>query len=280
VYDRVKKGFVLTGGSSPLMSNGEILAVSKILLESRAFTRGEMSDILDKLISGCVPEKNLKLVTDLISNEKFHYVELTHPAGIQDKLWEIGSSIQQHDLLELAYQRQGEDAPALTRIVEPVAILFSEYYFYLNAYIVTKNEAGHYVHRFDYPAIFRVDRIQRYTVLPEKFHLPYADRFQEGEFRKRVQFMYPGQLQQIRFRYSGTSVEAVLDRLPTARVLSQDEGGAVIQAEVYGKGILMWLMSQGPQVEVLAPQQLRQEMELLLVKTLERYDDETDGSND
>lgn len=56
-YDREKKGFVMTGVKGSLMSNSEILAVSKILLESRAFTKEEMNDILEKMIAGCVPEK-------------------------------------------------------------------------------------------------------------------------------------------------------------------------------------------------------------------------------
>ena len=38
-YDRKKKGFVMTGCEGSLLSNSEILAVSKILLESRAFTK-------------------------------------------------------------------------------------------------------------------------------------------------------------------------------------------------------------------------------------------------
>ena len=160
VYDHRKKGFLLQGGQSPLMSNSEILAVSKILLESRAFSRQEMSRVLDKLISGCVPQSNMKLVSDLLANEKFHYVELTHPAPIQDKLWDMGSAIQQRTLMELEYQRQGQASSPVTRVVEPVSILFSEYYFYLNAYIVEMDQRGRYVHKYDYPAIFRIDRIE------------------------------------------------------------------------------------------------------------------------
>lgn len=87
IYDRRQKGFRLVGSPSPMMSNSEILAVSKILLESRAFTKEEMSVILNKLVAGCVPLENIKLVSELVSNELFHYVELTHPAGVQDKLW-------------------------------------------------------------------------------------------------------------------------------------------------------------------------------------------------
>lgn len=31
------------------------------------------------------------------------------------------------------------------RVIQPLAILFSEYYFYLNAYIVEQDEKGKYV---------------------------------------------------------------------------------------------------------------------------------------
>lgn len=271
IYDRQQKGFRLVGSPSPLMTNSEILAVSKILLESRAFTKEEMSGILNKLVAGCVPLENIKLVSALVSNELFHYVELTHPIGIQDKLWEIGCDIQQHHLMRIRYQRQGADAAsAVERIVEPVSILFSEYYFYLNAYITKEND-GKYTRKYDYPAIFRIDRIEDYKIMEQTFSLPYASRFQEGEFRKRVQFMYPGRLQSIRLRYTGSSVEAILDRLPTAKIVSQDANGYLVEAEIYGNGIVMWLLSQGNRVEVLAPQTLREEMFRVLTAMLERY---------
>ena len=100
-YDRTKKGFVMVGDEPSMMTNSEILAVSKILLESRAFTRRELKTILDKLVEGCVPLNNMKLVSDLIANEKYHYVELNHKEYIQDKLWEIGSDIHEHNLVSL-----------------------------------------------------------------------------------------------------------------------------------------------------------------------------------
>lgn len=121
-----------------------------------------------------------------------------------------------------------------------------------------------------------IDRITDYKILEQTFSLPYATRFQEGEFRKRVQFMYPGRLQRIRLRYTGTSVEAILDRLPTAKIISQDEKGSVIEAEVYGNGIVMWLLSQGNRIEVLEPQALRDEMKKILTEMLEQYKDGTE----
>ena len=59
IYDRTKKGFIMVGDEPSMMTNSEILAVSKILLESRAFTKRELKTILDKLVEGCVPIKNI-----------------------------------------------------------------------------------------------------------------------------------------------------------------------------------------------------------------------------
>jgi len=102
-----------------------------------------------------------------------------------------------------------------------------------------------------FPTIYRIDRIQSLKVLKEKYHVPYRDRFEEGEFRKRIQFMYGGKLRRVRFKYTGYSVEAVLDRLPTAIIESHNNEEYIITAEVFGNGIDMWLRSQGEYVEVL-----------------------------
>ena len=85
--------------------------------------------------------------------------------------------------------------------------------------------------------------------MDEHFKSSYPNRFEEGEFRKRIQFMYGGRLQKVRFKYTGMSVELVLDRLPTARILSEEDGAYLIEAEVFGKGIDMWVRSQGEDIQ-------------------------------
>ena len=42
-----------------------------------------------------------------------------------------------------------------------------------------------------------------------------------------------------------------MDRLPTAKILSEDNGKYTIEAEVFGDGIDMWLRSQGEAVEII-----------------------------
>ena len=135
---------------------------------------------------------------------------------------------------------------------KPVAILFSEYYFYLTAFIDDKEVQENFdVLNDAFPTIYRLDRIKKLKLLDEKFHIPYSSRFEEGEFRKRIQFMYGGKLQKVKFEYRGTDVDAVLDRLPTARIIREEGGRYVIEAEVFGKGIEMWLRSQGEVVSLL-----------------------------
>ena len=101
--------------------------------------------------------------------------------------------------------------------------------------------------------------------------MSYANRFEEGEFRKWVQFMCAGQLMNIKLKFYGDNPEPILDRLPTARVIEQYEHECTIEAEVYGKGIIMWLLSQGSKVEVLRPESMREEMRNALLDMLKLY---------
>ena len=251
IYDRSSKGYRLEQIDKIRLTNSEVLAVCKILLDSRAFTKKEMQKILRKLIDCCVPRNNQKLVTDLISNEEYHYIELQHKTAFMDNMWEIGQAIQQNKCIEIDYQRMKDKAIIKYRI-KPMAIMFSEYYFYVTAYIDDGREHKNFsVLKGSSPTVYRLDRIKKLKVTDDHFRVPYNSRFEEGEFRKRMQFMYSGKLQKVKFKYSGSSIEAVLDRLPTAKILDETDGVYTVSAEVFGKGVDMWLRSQGENVEMM-----------------------------
>ncbi len=271
VYSRQHGGFVMREGHPSLMSNSEILAVSKVLLDSRAFTKKEISEILDKMIAGCVPEKNVKMVADLIANEKYHYVELHHGKELKELLWNLGEDIKKNRRIEIKYEKLSKERKKTTYIVEPVGILFSEYYFYLNAFINEANDKGEYSHKYQYPAIFRLDRIIERKETGDRFSVIYSNRFEEGEFRKKIQFMFAGELLKVRFKYYGLSIDAVTDRLPTAKIIEKKEDYITFEAEVYGKGIVMWLLSQGKNVEVIKPESLRNEIKKQLQEIIGYY---------
>lgn len=110
IYDRIGKGYRLEQIYKMKFSNSELLALCKILLDSRAFTKPEMTGMLDKLISCCVPKTNQKLVTDLISNETFYYVEPRHKTKFIDTMWDVGQAIRSCNYIEVDYTRMKDKA--------------------------------------------------------------------------------------------------------------------------------------------------------------------------
>ena len=251
VYDRAAKGYRLETLYQIRLQNAEVLALCKILLDSRAFTKDEMVSMLDKLITCCVPKVNQKRVKELISNEEFHYVEPRHKTRFIELMWDLGQAIRECRYIEIDYYRT-KDKQVVHRELKPVAIMFSEYYFYLAAFIDDEEIKKDFdVLNDSFPTIYRIDRIRSLNILEKRFYIPYSSRFEEGEFRKRIQFMYGGKLKKVKFRYTGTDIDAILDRLPTAKILDEEDGAYIVSAEVFGSGIDMWIRSQGSYVELL-----------------------------
>ena len=258
IYSRSAKGYKLVDEiedrRTEFLTNSEILAVCKILLESRAFVKDEMMPVIEKLVRCCTPKEEMEVVKRLIQNEKFYYLEPHHGKRFINVFWKISMAVLKQQYIIIWYQKL-KKKELVKRRIKPVGIMFSEYYFYLIAFIDDENVSiARELHMS--PTIYRIDRIDHYKILDENFYVPYKNKFEEGQFRRRVQFMYGGKLKRIKFEYSGDSIEAVLDRLPTAEILSNDNGKYVVQAEVFGSGIDMWLRSQGDAVSLLESEEI------------------------
>ena len=266
VSDREKGGYILKGGQEKNLSEKEILAVSKVLLESRGFIKAEIKDIIYKLLDNCI-SKDRENIKYIIGNELMNYVPPKHGKKLLDKLWKISAAIKDKNILEIGYFKIGTggkiENEISKRTLYPQGLLFSEYYFYLIALIEGKS--------YEYPAIYRVDRIEKLIVTDRKYKVDYSKRFEDGEFRKLIQFMQAGELERVRFRYTGRSIEAVLDKLPNARIVEEKKGEYMVEARVFGKGIKMWLLSQGDSVEVLSSDRFREEMIETIDRMRERY---------
>ena len=252
IYDKKLKGYKLVPPLRNVLSNKEVFAVLKILLESRSLSKEELDPILDKLIDCCVPKECKGYVTNLISNERFHYVPPHHNKEVLDTMWRLGEALRQHKEVEIDYKKPS-DGSLVHRVLRPAGIMFSEFYFYLAGFIVPKEDDSfkEEVEKDPFPTIYRIDRIESLEVTDKHYNVPYDSRFEEGEFRKRVQFMFGGKLRKVRLYYKGSNPEPVLDRLPTAEIIEKNDKGYLITAEVFGSGIDMWIRSQGDLVEVV-----------------------------
>lgn len=247
IYDRQKRGYRLNRTGN--LKSAEVLAVCKVMLESRSLVKEELEPIIEKLLVDCETKEEEKQVRKLIRNERANYQELHHRKKLLNSLWELETAVAKQRYTIIWYEKL-QDKSIVKRKVKPVGLMFSGFYFYLTAFIEDIDRRAEFQNPDDsFPTIYRLDRICDFEVQKDQFYILDRDRFQEGEFRKRVQFMYGGKLQKVRFLFTGLSVEAVLDRLPTAMIKQVTEEGYVIEAEVFGKGIEMWFRSQGDDIK-------------------------------
>lgn len=243
------------------LSEKELLAISKIILASRGLSKIEMVTVISKLKRFCLPENKNRL-DEVIRKEILNYNEIKHDCkSITDNLWKLTECIVNKKQITIHYYKMNRDY--VEHKVCPLSIMFSEFYFYLIAYKKDDKEKT--------PRYFRVDRITEIIEHRAKFDEYFKEKFDEGKLRKISQFMFPGKHQKICFEFSGPSVQAVLDKIPTAQIIERQNGKYIVEAEVYGSGIKMFLLSQGSWVKILYPESFKEEMISEIDKMKENY---------
>ena len=244
------------------LSSKELFALLEVLIGTKGFSRLELLTLIDKL-KKFTTSNDRKLLTELVSKEIYHYTEVRHDCdSVQDMLWQLVNCIHEKKEISIDYYRM--DRSFVTHRLRPASMMFADYYFYLIAFKADGDPAV--------PLYFRVDRIKNLTVHRKRFSVYDTPEFDEGLLQQRSLLMWPGKLRTIRFEFTGPSVQAVLDKLPTAKIIDRDGGKYLIEAEVYGDGIKMWLLSQGSWVKVTAPEEFVQEMKAELRQMVEAYD--------
>ena len=232
------------------LSSKELFALLEVLIGTRGFSKVELLAIVDKLKRFTTADDRKKL-TELVSKELYHYSEVKHDCdSVQDMLWQLVNCIHEKKEISIDYYRM--DRSFVTHRLRPASVMFADYYFYLIAF---KTDGD-----LSTPLYFRVDRIKNITVHRKRFSTYDTPEFDEGLLQQRSLLMWPGKLRTIRFEFTGPSVQAVLDKLPTAKIIERNGGKYLIEAEVYGDGIKMWLLSQGAWVKVVAPEEFTEEM--------------------
>ena len=227
------------------LSSKELFSLVEVFIGARAYSKIELLGLVEKLKRLTTPSDRKRL-DNLIKKEIFHYHEVHHDCeSVQDTLWQLVNCISTHKEITVYYHKATREY--VERRLRPLSILFSEYYFYLIAFRADKDDSV--------PIYYRVDRISKIVEHRVRFELPDDMEFDEGLFRSQNQFMFPGKKQVIKFEYSGPSVQAILDRLPTAHIIEKRGTVYILEAVVLGEGIKMYLLSQGAKIKVLEPEE-------------------------
>lgn len=244
-YDRVRNVYFMNKGTSKQFGKEHVLVILKMLISSRGLTKDELQEVVVRLTSG-LSDDDKKTIDQTINSELYHYKEVNHEEPLFNKLWALNEIALAGKSLEFNYY----NARNQFRVhkIKPLYITFSELYFYL----VGVNEKGDTL-------IYRVDRIEEYKTIPQKIVSNQSIYSQEGELKKRAYFMYGGEWKRVQFEFNNGIIESVLDRFPTAKLIKKDykNNQFIVEVEVIGNGIVMWLLSQGSRVKVISPQSVK-----------------------
>ena len=121
-------------------------------------------------------------MNELIRKELYYYPEVNHDCeSVEDNLWKLVDCITEHKEISIEYYRM--DRKWVTHRVRPASVMFTDYYFYLIAFLAEG--------KTDKPYYFRVDRIKQITVHRKKCDVYEAKDFDEWLLRKRSLFMWP-----------------------------------------------------------------------------------------
>ncbi len=244
------------------LKSQELFALIEVIIGTRAFPKNELVTMTEKLKRFTTVNDRGKL-KKLINNEICQYAEVGHDCeNVCETLWQLADVISEKHEISIEYHKA--DRTRKTYRLRPVSLMFADSYFYMIAF-----EAGDEA----IPKYFRVDRVTEIIQHHERFTSKDAPDFDEGLLRRRSLFMWPGKLRTIRFEYTGISYQAALDKLPSAKIVDKCPGGYIIEAEVYGDGIMMWLLSQGEWVRVISPPDFVEEYKRKLKAMLKKYGD-------
>lgn len=222
------------------ISPQELLVLGKILLESRALTKNEIEKIINNILDE-LSEESSKIIKQSLANELLSYYPLKHQENLLRLVWDFSTYITEQTVLTFTYQKnRGE---VVQRKGLPVSLFFSEYYFYVILYNPTYKSYLNY----------RLDRFLDIQSTSEKIKIDYKDRLEDSVLRKKIHYMYGGKEVTFTFRFWGI-IEAALDKLPDSKVIKEhDDNSVVIEATAFDTGVIMWLLSQGSNVQVLSP---------------------------
>lgn len=263
VYSRSRQGYYWKHLDDLLLNDQQILLLALILLESRVLNTAELEEIIDKMFRQHDTDR-MALIAAIIDTKKSSYTPPKRNPAIGRLLLDICVARQQRQPLLLHFNHDGLKSSQKV-IVEPLCLTLANMHFYLLARIQGREN-------YDYPETYRLDWISSYKILKDKtFEPTYSDRFQNSVFRNQAQFMPVGAPLNIKFRFRGDSLDTILERLPNAKVLSEDKNGAIITAEVLGNSIKSWLLSQGESIEVLEPLEFREDIVFSIQKMLANY---------
>lgn len=248
--------------------NGGICLTEQFVLNKMLITEEEQQEILSALVSlkeiGVQEEQNtLQKLGEFFKTDPVDWVaiDLSDWGGSRKQLYEdIKHAILSRKLLSFDYY--GQNGKMTKRIVEPMQLLFKEYTWYLRAFCREKQA----------PRIFKLFRMKRVVVLEESF-IPRPDWNQEKEEKKEEKIVPDNHVKLIDIWIDKKEAYRVYDRFDEDELEVLEDGNFIAHMNVWvDDWVYGVLLSFGPSAKVLAPEDVKQEMQRRLKAMIGHYE--------
>lgn len=241
------------------------LAIVKVVIGSQAFSKEEVSDIID-IFSDLIPTEKRQAFKRLLAITVANYSSrITEP--ILNNFKVLSQSINDNKSIRFTYN---SSVPTTDHTKEregrPLSLYFVNKHFYTLVYLPEKDDT--YTYRIDRFIVIR--KIRRHIEVPQ------VSRPDEGKLLKNTFLLNGGNYIHYKFSYEAPK-HVALDNVPNSHLSKDDDPNesnlTIVEGDLYSQGAALWVMSQGPKVQVLEPESLKKEVKDTLQKTLRIYED-------
>jgi len=243
-------------------------ALSLLLLVHRAGPELPLPFKNSALVAGLKVENNLPAGLRQYCNTALRYVTVrTGPQAPMDLLDQVFGRLQEaihkRRKVRLVYHSLFDGEGRIELVLSPYHLMFHRRAWYV---------IGH-SSRHDSVRTFKLNRIQKLEVLDKCFL--DGEAFDLNDYLGRAWAMIPeGHIHEVRLRFEpkvATNVSEVQWH-STQQVHWQSDGSVILEFRVDGLGeIAWWILGYGDQVEVLAPEALRQRVAETAARMVARY---------
>ncbi|OON98996.1 MAG: hypothetical protein ATN35_02610 [Epulopiscium sp. Nele67-Bin004] len=259
-YDS-KKGYSLSGYTKTKFSTEDMIVTLRMLINSRAFSKKYLDQLVELIIQSS-PVYDQNSMRNIFKNELMYYVPLENiNPNLFETIWQLEKLILKKSKITMNYTKANLET--ITTTVIPVSVMFSEYYFYIIAYADDD--------KYERPISFRIDRIIDFESADKCKATYLYEQSRICELKNKLQFMQGGEKLTITFKFWGKSLQAILDKFPNSEVIGYDGDKAIVKAHVLSKSAKMWLLSQAQYLEILSPEEFREDMKNTIEQMLDNY---------
>lgn len=268
----IKDGRAHSVSQNLLLTEDEILLLTKILVSSRSLNEKELPNLTQKLID-MVGVDNHKVVKAAVASERLNEIYIADKSDRKDKLWELEQYIYNKERISFQYTDHERQENAQTKFVEilPVHTFFDNYYFFL---IGLEKESQKYV-------TYRIDWMDDIRTISVKIVAEHNKRPNHGKDAQYNLYGYMGKKVHIYFEYYGY-IGYIKDKFPSCRVIKKLNrpnrfpfSVNLIEIEVnYSDGVKLWLLGETTILRVVKPKVIADDIKRTLYDTYRLYDDE------